>query len=124
MKTGSIRCAASGQTIAAHAWLADRWPLRLRGLLGRAPLQDRARQALWLRPCASVHTLGMRYALDVVFLDRDDRVCGWREHLAPIRFAACTGARSTVEFHAGALDVIGPRLGSKWDWQPQQEQRK
>lgn len=124
MKTGSIRCGGSGRMITASAWLADRWHTRLRGLLGRAPLADRARQALWLRPCGSVHTIGMRYPLDVVFLDRDDRVCGWREGLRPGRFAACAGARSTVEFHAGALAIIHPQLGSRWHWHADSEQRR
>lgn len=118
MKSGSIRCGHSGKTVSPQVWLADRWYTRLRGLLGRAPLQSDARQGLWLRPCSSVHTMGMRYPLDIVFLDRDDRVCGWREGMGPRRFAACKSARSTVEFRGGSLRSILPELGMKWSWQP------
>ena len=45
---------------------------RARGLLGRATL-DRD-EALLLRRCRSVHTFGMRFPIDVVLLDRADRV--------------------------------------------------
>ena len=40
---------------------------RARGLLGRAPLA--ADEALLIRPCSSIHTFGMRFAIDVVFID-------------------------------------------------------
>ena len=42
---------------------------RMRGLLGRPPL--RPGQALLIDDCNMVHTIGMRYAIDVVFVDRE-----------------------------------------------------
>lgn len=45
-------------------------PARRRGLLGRDGLDG----AIWLTPAASVHTLGMRFPIDVAFLDRGLRV--------------------------------------------------
>lgn len=45
------------------------WP-RLRGLLGR----DGVDGAFLLRPAASVHTIGMRFPIDVAYLDEDLRV--------------------------------------------------
>ena len=47
-----------GRRIAAQVWLADRWWLRLRGLLGRSPLREG--EGLMLEPCKAVHMLGMR----------------------------------------------------------------
>jgi uncharacterized membrane protein (UPF0127 family) len=102
----------------ALAWNADRWWTRLRGLLGRAPLPADGSQALLIQPCASVHTFWMRYPLDIVFLDRAQRVLGWRENVRPWRAAAQPGARTTVEFHAGALAILQPRLGERWTWRP------
>lgn len=100
-----------------QVWLADRWYLRLRGLLLRAPL--RAGEGLLIVPCNSVHTLGMRYALDLLFLDRAGRVVGWRADVKPWRGAWCRGAHSTLEMPAGSLVQIKPELGQPFDWLPQ-----
>lgn len=100
----------------AEAWRAERWTQRLRGLLFRPPLAADGSQALVIDPCPGIHTCGMRYPLDVVFLDRESKVCGWREALRPWRFAACRGARSVVELHGGALATLRPALGERWDW--------
>ena len=97
-------------------WAADRWWSRMRGLLARPPLAADASEALLIRPCASVHTVGMGYPLDLVFLDRQGQVVGLRERLRPWRAAACTRAAVTVEFHAGALEQLQPRLGERWQW--------
>ncbi|HST45727.1 MAG TPA: DUF192 domain-containing protein [Luteimonas sp.] len=102
----------------ARAWRAERWWQRLRGLLFRPALSPDGSEALVIVPCASVHTFGMAYPLDLVFLDREGRVCGWREALAPWRMAGCRGARATVELHGGTLARLAPRMGEAWTWQP------
>jgi uncharacterized membrane protein (UPF0127 family) len=99
-----------------QVWAADRWWSRLRGLLARPPLAEDGSQALLITPCASVHTIGMRYPLDLVYLDRAGEVVGWREHVAPWRFSACRRAAATVEFHGGAVARLQPRLGEVWRW--------
>jgi uncharacterized membrane protein (UPF0127 family) len=71
---------------------------RLGGLLARPPLRDD--EALYLAPCASVHTFFMRYAIDVVFVDRAGRVLKLAT-LAPWRAAACRGAHGVLELRAG-----------------------
>lgn len=87
---------------------AREWAL---GLLVRPPLQPG--QALWLNPCGGVHTWGMRYAIDVLFLDpeltvlrvvRDVRP--WRLVFAPRR------TRSVLELPAGGAASVqaGDRL--------------
>ena len=77
-----------------QVWAADRWWSRLRGLLARPTLAGDGSQALLITPCASVHTFGMRYPLDLVYLDFAGKVVGWREHVAPWRFSACRRAVS------------------------------
>ena len=82
---------------------------RRRGLLGR----DGFKGALLLRPCASVHTAGMRYDLDVAFCDEDLKVLEtvrmrrWRVGL-PRR-----GAHCVLEAEAGAFDRWRLRPGDK-----------
>lgn len=113
MKRGSIW--RGSQLLVAQAWRADRMWSRARGLLGRPPLEPRV-QALWLVPCGGIHTLGMRYALDVVFLDRTGRVLAWHEAVAPWRARQCRGARQTVELAAGSLAGLELAQGETWQW--------
>lgn len=114
MKQGSIY--RDGQLIVPQAWCADRPWSRLRGLLGRSPLHDRALQALWLTPCGGVHTFGMSYALDLVFLDRSGRVVDCCESVSPWRIRQCRGARQTVELASGSIATLSPMLGEDWSW--------
>ena len=116
MRIGSIQ--RGSKPAIEQAWMADRWWQRLRGLLLRAPLARDGSQALVIKPCASVHTLGMTYPLDLVFLDARQRVCGVRRHVAPWRAAACRGAQTVVELHGGALDALQPESGETWTWRP------
>lgn len=95
-------------------WLADDWPSRLRGLLGRKPL--RPGEGLLLSPCDGVHTFGMGYPLDVLFLDRDDTVLGWREGVRPWRACRQPGARSTLELCVGGVDALRPVTGEVLQW--------
>lgn len=75
---------------------------RRRGLLGRNGLDASA--AMMLAPCAAVHTAFMRFALDVVFVDRSGRVRKIVRGLEPWRLSASFGAYAAIELAAG-----GPR---------------
>jgi len=64
-----------------------------------------------LRPAASVHTAFMRFTIDVVFLDREDRVVKVAAELRPWRAAGCRGARTVLELPAGEAARQGLRPG-------------
>jgi len=57
-------------------------------------------EGLWLEPCRAVHTLGMRRAIDIVFMDRRGRILKTVHALRPNRAAWCAGAYSVVELPA------------------------
>jgi uncharacterized membrane protein (UPF0127 family) len=76
---------------------------RMLGLLGGPMLQPG--QALHLSPCKAVHTVGMRYPIDVVFLDRNGAVLKVVPHLQPWRAAACWRAHGVLELSAGQARV-------------------
>lgn len=116
MKCGAI--VRNGRVIVPRAWRADDPWRRLRGLLARPPLGEAPGEALWLTPCGSVHTFGMGYPLDLVFLDRRGVVLDWCEGLRPWRARACHGARHTVELAIGAIAALGPSRGESWQWRP------
>lgn len=90
---------------------ALRWWSRAIGLLATPALEDTC--GLWIAPCHSVHTLGMRYPIDVVFLRRDGRVVRIVPRLKPWRAAACRGAHATLELRAGLAEQIGLAPGRR-----------
>ena len=63
-----------------------------------------------MKPCGSVHTLFMRFPIDVVFLDRELSVVAVRLEVRPWRTARARGAKVTLELAAGeaARRGIGP----------------
>src|SRR2546421_4548193 len=59
--------------------------------------------ALLLLPCASIHTFGMRFSIDVAFADGHGRVLRAIRNLPPQRIRRCPGAAVALEAHAGEL---------------------
>ncbi len=114
MRRGAIY--RDGESLIPRVWRAERWWQRLRGLLFRSPLAGDASEALLIVPCNSVHTVGMRYPLDVVFLDRGGTVVGCRERVGPWRGSAARGARATLELYAGGIARLAIVPGDRLDW--------
>jgi hypothetical protein len=79
--------------IVAHSWRAR--------LLGMALRGGPPGHALLLPRCRSVHTCGMRFALDLVWLDRDGRVLAIDEGVPPWRVRSCRQAAAVLEVPAG-----------------------
>jgi len=71
----------------------------MRGLLGRRGLDWD--QGMLITRTGSVMTLFMRFAIDVVFLDRDGRIVGIAAELRPWRVAGARRAKSSLELPAG-----------------------
>lgn len=93
--------------VLASAERADDRRSRARGLLGRSGIEG----ALVITPCRGVHTIGMKFAIDVAFLSADGVV------LKTVRMARhriglpVWKARSVVEAEAGAFERWGLRVG-------------
>jgi uncharacterized protein len=81
----------------------------MRGLLGRSGLPEG--EGILLRPAGSIHTFFMRFAIDVVFLDRDLVVVGIEHSLGPWRTAGRRGAKSVVELASGECERRGIQVG-------------
>jgi uncharacterized membrane protein (UPF0127 family) len=63
-------------------------------------------RGLHLPRCRSVHTLGMRFPLDLIWLGADGRPLRIDRNVPPRRFRACLRARSVVEVNAGTADAF------------------
>ena len=84
---------------------------RRRGLLGVGYLA--AGEGLWIVPCEAIHTIGMKMAIDVVFLSKDYRVSKVKPRLGRWGFAICLTAHSVLELRAGTLNDSGTQQGDQ-----------
>ena len=96
-----VKNETKGTVVADQTQVADGVRTRFWGLLGRPSLPEG--HGLLLRPSSSIHTAFMRFAIDVVFLDRENRVVRVVPEMKPFRMAVPRhGAHSALELPAGA----------------------
>lgn len=91
------------ELIAKNVNMADSFLLRLKGLLGRKSLEE---GGIVLFPCSSIHCYGMKFQIDVFFLDKDKKVIYICENMRPNTYKAVKGAVYVVELKSGTA--------SKW----------
>jgi uncharacterized membrane protein (UPF0127 family) len=84
---------------------------RRKGLLGRTEFAGS--NALVLAPCAAVHTMFMRFPIDLVFVDGDGRAVRMVPNLAPWRMAVEPFAHAVVELPAGSLAERPVEVGDR-----------
>ena len=108
---GRLINARTGQVIAEAAELAVTSASRRRGLLGRDRLDPGA--ALIIAPCNSNHMFFMRFAIDVVYVDRAGRVRKIVRALRPWRISAALSAYAVIELGAGSLDGCDIQRGDR-----------
>lgn len=100
----------SGLVMASELRVADTPWSRARGLLGKKGL--RQGEGLLIRPCIGIHTFFMSFTIDVIFLDRDNRVLATVERLKPQRATRLVMASAGVmELPAGTVADSGTRPG-------------
>lgn len=95
-------------------WRADTPWTRMRGLLGRSRLQPG--QGLAIVPCNAIHTFGMGYALDVVFVGKGDRIVKLCRAVPRRRLAFAPSAGWVLELPAGEIDRLALMLGDELQW--------
>lgn len=115
MILGKIRRQSDASTIVDRAWKTQTAWERMRGLLGRKKLLEQ--EALLIVPCSSVHTIGMGYEIDIVYLDSQGKVLKTVSRLKPLRFSFCSGAHYTLELSGGFLARCPLSKGETVEWQ-------
>lgn len=97
----TCRNLTKGNLVVSHLELATTPATRRKGLLGRSGLPRGG--GLLLVPCRSVHTVGMKFAIDIVFIDKQMRVARILHSVKPgAVHRQCLKAHSTLELPAGA----------------------
>ncbi|MEX1252752.1 MAG: DUF192 domain-containing protein [Dehalococcoidia bacterium] len=101
-----------GAELAGDAFAARSVWKRTVGLLGRAGLDPG--EALLIEPCSSIHTAFMRFAIDVLYLNRAGQVVKAVGSMKPFRLSAkWVGAHSVIELPSGAIAASGTEVGDQ-----------
>ena len=92
--------------------IADSFLTRFAGLMFRQKLP--AATGLFLAPCNSVHMCFMRFAIDVVYLDKEYNIIKVVKNLKPwIGLSVCSKAWAVLEMTAGEAERCGCEVGKK-----------
>ncbi|QUH27003.1 DUF192 domain-containing protein [Serpentinicella alkaliphila] len=91
----------NGEILASKVVLADTFWLRLKGLIGRDNIEDE--EALILYPCSEIHCYGMKFNIDIIFLDKDKKVISCIDNIIPGSRARVKDAKYAIEFKAGLV---------------------
>jgi hypothetical protein len=92
--------------------VADTPLARLRGLIGRIRL--RSDEAMWIVPSHGIHTFGLLFPIDVIYLDAQLRVLSLTENLGPLRIAPVKWqCASVLELPARSIYDSGTQVGDQ-----------
>jgi uncharacterized protein len=104
--------------LASNVRLADTPRARRVGLLKHESLQPG--DGLWIFPSQAIHTFGMRFPIDVAFLDSELRVRRVYPGLVPYRLTSFIwGAKSVLELPSGSLASTGTMAGDQLQFRQQ-----
>lgn len=102
-------------TVIAEVEMGTGFLVRAFGLMGRKTLPPG--RGLFLAPCSTVHTSFMRFAIDLLFVDRENRIVRIVRNVKPWRFAGGgPGAYAVVEVATGWLPQDTLRVGDQLDF--------
>lgn len=110
-----IRNVTRNAVLAVAADVADTSRKRRTGLLKRKNLP--AGEGLWIAPCEGIHTFRMRFAIDVLFLDRRRKVLKIRHEMGRGRISLCLRAHSVLELPAGTAKATGTVEGDQLEFE-------
>jgi uncharacterized protein len=98
--------------VATEATIADSYFPRLVGLLGKTSRWAQPGRGLWIVPSRGVHTIGMLFPIDLIFLSNNKQVVHIEEHVRPFRVSAVSlQAASVLELPAHTIYRTGTKVG-------------
>lgn len=100
--------------LADRAMAADTSQKRRTGLLKHEALPEG--EGLWIVPCEGVHTFGMKFPIDVIFLNKRRVILKIRKNMPRRRMSLCLRAHSVLELTAGMADKTGTEPGDQLEF--------
>jgi uncharacterized membrane protein (UPF0127 family) len=110
-----VRNRTRNTVLGASVNVADTPGTRRTGLLKHTSLPKG--EGLWIVPCESVHTFFMKFAIDLIYLDRRHKVRKVRSAVPPWRLSACLPAHSVLELPAGTAIETQTQPGDELDFE-------
>jgi uncharacterized membrane protein (UPF0127 family) len=102
--------------VATEATVADSYLRRLVGLLGKTKRWAQLGRGLWIVPSRGVHTIGMMFPIDLIFLSKEKEVVHVEEYLRPFRISAVSlKATSVLELPAHTVYRTGTQVGDRME---------
>ena len=101
--------------LADRALIADSSKTRNIGLLKHDRLERG--EGLWITPCEGVHTIGMKFPIDVLFLDKKRKVVKIRAAMPRWRMSACLRAHSVLELPSGTAAATKTSAGDQLEFE-------
>lgn len=105
--------------VATEALLADSYLRRLVGLLGKTRRWAQLGRGLWIVPSRGVHTIGMLFPIDLIFLGKDKEVVYTEEYVRPFRISKVSlKATSVLELPPHTIYRSGTKIGDQLEIAP------
>ena len=102
--------------VATETLLADSYLRRLIGLLGKTNRWAQVGRGLWIVPSSGVHTIGMLFPIDLIFLSKEKEVVHVEEYVRPFRISRVSlKAQSVLELPAHTIYRSGTRVGDRFE---------
>jgi uncharacterized membrane protein (UPF0127 family) len=104
-----VKNATRGVSLGDSILIADTGAARNVGLLKHDSLERGS--GLWIVPCEGIHTFFMKFAIDVIYIDRKNRVRKVVQAIRPWRVSFCLPAHSVIELPPGTIEETGTVRG-------------
>lgn len=88
---------------------------RMKGLLGKKTMSTG--EGMWVKPCMGIHTFGMKFPIDAVFLNKENKIVAINKDLQPNHMTSIhLDAASVLELPAGTVDSTSTAIGDKLEF--------
>ena len=105
--------------VATETMVADSYIRRLVGLLGKTKRWAQLGRGLWIIPSSGVHTIGMLFPIDLIFLNKEKQVVHVEEHVRPFRISKVSlKAESVLELPPHTIYRSGTQIGDRFEIAP------
>ena len=105
--------------VATETMVADSYIRRLVGLLGKTKRWAQLGRGLWIIPSSGVHTIGMLFPIDLIFLSKEKQVVHVEEHVRPFRISKVSlKAESVLELPPHTIYRSGTQIGDRFEIAP------
>jgi uncharacterized membrane protein (UPF0127 family) len=110
-----VRNQSKNTVLGDRVGIADNSATRRTGLLKHSRLEQG--EGLWIAPSEAVHTFGMKFPIDVLFLDKKRKVLKIRSDMVRSRMAICLRAHSVLELPSGTAAAMNTLVGDQLEFE-------